>query len=211
MSGPLLLPLVCPQCGGTLRGAQQDVLFHCGGCGRFLEAVGEGYVERAGAIAAAVSDTARPSLHLPLWAFRAESKSVWEDPARQDEASVIPPVPWVYVTAFSVHNPFYFGDVGLIFTERRVQLRAGEPAPLFGCTRGLDAASAFVESHLLAIVDRRVDVTGLDLTCKIVDVRLWGVPFAEKGEFLQDLILGLRLPAAALNDLTALHTLHETR
>jgi hypothetical protein len=210
VTAPALLPLVCPRCGETLRGLQQDVLFRCGGCGRFLEAAGERYVERAGATARPSGAEVRPTLHLPLWAFRVQVKAAWADPEREAEASLIAPVPWVYVTAFSLHNPFYFGDPGLIFTERRVALTAGEPAPVAGGVRGLDAASAFVESHVLTILDRRVDVTGVDLACTIEEARVWAVPFVEKGGVVEDAILGLRFPAPALNDLTALTALLKT-
>ncbi|MFB3819378.1 MAG: hypothetical protein ACE147_17095 [Candidatus Methylomirabilales bacterium] len=210
MSAPALVPLVCPRCGETLRGVQQDILFRCGGCGRFLEAAGEGYVERAGATARPSAAGLRPSLHLPMWAFRVQTKSTWADPEREAEASLIAPIPWVYVTGFSLHNPFYFGDPGLIFTERRVELTAGEPVPVFGGVRGLEAAAAFVHSHVLTILDRRVDVTGLDLACTIVEARVWAVPFLEKDDVVEDAILGLRLPAAALNDLTALTALLKT-
>lgn len=211
MTAPALLPLLCPRCGETLRGLQQDILFRCGGCGRFLEAAGEGYVERAGATARPSRAGVRPTLHLPMWAFRVQTKSAWTDPEREAEASLIAPIPWVYVTAFSLHNPFYFGDPGLIFTERRVELTAGEPAPAFGGVRGHDAAAAFVQSHVLTILDRRVDVTGLDLTCTMVEARVWAVPFVDKDETVEDAILGLRFPAPALNDLSGLRELHRRR
>jgi hypothetical protein len=207
MTGPALLPLVCPRCGETLRGLQEDILFRCGGCGRFLEAAGEGYLERAGATALTSGVGVRPALHLPMWAFRVQTTSAWSDPEREAEASLVAPIPWVYVTAFSLHNPFYFGDPGLIFTERRVVLTAAEPAPVFGGMRGRDAAAAFVQSHVLTILDRRVDVTGLDLTCTIVEARVWAVPFVEQDDVVEDAILGLRLPAAALNDLSGLREL----
>ncbi len=205
VSDPTMLPLVCPECGEALRGLGQDVVFWCQGCGRVVEVVGDKFVQRTFHTAAAADPSRRTALHLPLWAFRVQARCEWPDPKREAEASLVPPLPWIYVTGFSLHNPSYFGDPGLIFSERRVELRSTEPAaPLLACVRGVDAASAFVESHLLTILDRRVDVTGLRLTCSIDAERLWAVPFFEAGELLEDGILGLRLPAGAVNDLASI-------
>jgi hypothetical protein len=66
---------------------------------------------------------------------------------------------WVYVTAFALSNGFYFGDPGLIFTQKRVELSLGDPAPLLGGTRSLEEAKVFVEPHLLSLLDRQADVS----------------------------------------------------
>jgi hypothetical protein len=183
-------------------------VFFCSACVRFLEAAGQQFVERPGAIASPLDASRRPVLHLPIWEFRVKIDSAWPDPTREAEASLIPPISRVYVTAFSLHNPAYFGDLGIVFTEKRVQLAEAEAAPpLGGCVRGLEAASAFVEPHVLTILDRRVDVTGLRLTCIMEDARVWGVPFFETGDSLEDGVTGFRLPPAAVNDLAALRAL----
>jgi len=200
------LPLVCPHCGEPLRSLQQDVVFACRACGRFLEAVGARFVERPGATARP-RGPGRPSLHLPVWAFRVESRWAWAEEARPRPAADLPAISCVYVTGFSLHNPAYFGDPGLIFTERQVELQAGDPAPFVGCVRGQEMAGEYVASHLLTILDRRMDVTGLELTCRIVEARVWAVPFVEKDGGVEDCILGLRLPAAALNDFAAMRAL----
>jgi hypothetical protein len=111
---------------------------------------------------------------------------------------------WVYVTAFALHNAFYFGDPGLIYTQRQVVLEQGEKAPILGCSRSLEVAALFVEPHLLGIVDRRVDVTGVTLECQVGEAVLWGVPFADQGALLVDGILGLKIPTAAVVQIGAL-------
>jgi hypothetical protein len=204
----VLLPLICPHCGGALPALQQDSVLFCSPCSRFLETVGQRFVPRPGAIAAALDASRRPALHLPLWEFEVTIDCAWPDPTRKAEASLIPPIDRVYVTAFSAHNPAYFGDLGVIFTEKRVQLRPAEAPPrLAGCVRGLEAAAAFVEPHVLTILDRRVDVTGLRLTCIMKEARIWGVPFFETGQTLEDGVTGFRLPPVAIDDLTALRAL----
>ncbi len=200
MTGPTILALRCPRCGAALAGSQQDVVFWCGGCNVPHEVVGERFVERRGSLARAALAGEKAVVYLPFWAFRVSYAMRWEDREREALARLVPAVKWVYVTGFALHNAFYFGDPGQIFTEKRVRLEAGPPARVVGCTRSLEEAKAYVEPHLLTIIDRRVDVTGLELSSTIGDVLLWGVPYSDEGDNLRDGILGLKIPSAALDE-----------
>ena len=202
MTATTVLSLKCLRCGGALRGLQQDVVFWCSACQVPHEVVQEGFVERRGAVARAAA--ASPSLYLPLWAFRVEYATAWEDREREALARLVPRVEWVYVTAFELHNASYFGDPGQMFTEKGVRLEAGPAAWLVGCTRSLEEAKAYVEPHLLTIIDRRVDVTGMELSCAIGEAILWGIPFLDEGDAVRDGVLGLRLPAVAVDELQAI-------
>ncbi len=204
MTPPTVLALRCPRCGGDLRGLQPDVIFWCSACQVPHEVVGERFVERQGAGARAALQSDRALLHLPVWAFRVQYATSWEDPEREALARQIPPVEWVYVTGFELHSASYFGDPGLIFTEKRIRLEAGSAASVIGCSRGLEEAKAYVEPHLLTIIDRRVDVTGLELGCAIGGAVLWGVPFFDEGDVLRDGILGWKIPAAAVDEVGAI-------
>jgi hypothetical protein len=55
-------------------------------------------------------------------------------------------------------------------------------------------------------MDRRVDVTGLELACTIGEAVLWGIPYWDEGEALRDGIVGLRIPAAALDEIGSFRT-----
>jgi hypothetical protein len=79
------------------------------------------------------------------------------------------------------------------------------------CTRSLDEAKTYVEPHILAIIDRRVDVTGMELSCAIGEAVLWGISFFDEGDVLRDGILGLKIPAAALDELGAIRALVGTK
>jgi hypothetical protein len=210
--GISVLALRCPRCGGALRGLQQDVIFWCSACQVPHEVVGEGFVERQGSIARAVLPSDRPPLYLPLWAFGVHYATSWEDPEREALARQVPVLEWVYVTAFELHNASYFGDPGQIFTEKRVHLEAG-PAPaasMVACTRSLEGAKAYVEPHILTVIDRRVDVTGMEMSCVIGEAMLWGVPFLDEGDVLRDGILGVKIPPAAVDELAAIRALVRT-
>jgi len=140
-------------------------------------------------------------LRLPLWAFRVNTLWQWQDRRRASQAQRMAAIDWVYVTGFSLHNAFYFGDPGLIFTQKRVALEPAEPAPILGCARGLEEAKAYIDPHLLTIMDRRVDVTGLELATTIGEVVLWGIPYFDDGWSLYDGILGLEIPAVAVDEI----------
>lgn len=209
MSTATVLPLRCPGCGATLHGLPQDVVFWCEGCGALQEVVQDAFVQRTASVARAVQPPAGAVLHLPLWAFRVDVVWEWQEPARAAQARHIAATDWVYVTAFALHNAFYFGDPGVIFTQRRVALQPAESAraelaPILGCTRSLEEAKGYIEPHLLTIVDRRVDVTGLELACTIREAVLWGIPYFDEGEQLRDGILGLRIPAGAVDEIGSL-------
>ena len=209
--GTTVLALRCPRCGGTLRGLQLDVIFWCSACQVPHEVVGERFVERRGSIARALLPSDRSPLYLPLWAFRVQYATSWEDPEREALGRQVPVIEWVYVTAFELHNASYFGDPGQIFTEKRVSLEAGPAGLVVGGTRSLEEAKAYVEPHILTVIDRRVDVTGMELSCAIGDAMLWGVPFLDEGALLRDGILGVKIPPAAVDELGAIRALVETK
>ncbi len=204
MADPTVLALRCPRCGAALAGSQQDVVFWCEACQVPHEVAGERFVERRGSLARATLAGEKAVVYLPLWAFRVSYAMRWEDREREALARLVAAVEWVYVTGFALHNASYFGDPGQIFTEKRVRLEAGPPARVVGCTRSLEEAKAYVEPHLLTIIDRRVDVTGLELSSTIGDVFLWGVPYFDEGDNLRDGILGLKIPSAALDEVGAI-------
>jgi hypothetical protein len=201
---PTVLALRCPRCGQPFCGLQQDVVFWCAACHVPHEVLNGTFVERRGSAARSESGGRVPAFHLPVWAFQVEVACRWEDPAREALARQVPTIERVYVTGFGVHNASYFGDPGMIFTEKRVRLEATTPALVVGCSRSLEEAKAYVEPHLLAVIDRRVDVTGLELSCAIKDVLLWGIPYVDEGDALRDGILGLKIPAAAVEQVGAI-------
>jgi len=210
MATPTVLQLRCPTCGGSLHGTPQAVLFWCGDCGALQEVVNGRFVARHVQTARPLHANAAPRGHLPLWGFRVRAHWSWLDQEAAAATAWTAPE-WVYVTGFALSNGFYFGDPGLIFTQRRVALSQGDPAPVVGGTRGLEEAKIFVEPHLLSILDRREDVTGLELSCIIDEAVLWAIPYSDDGITLTDGILGLKLPGAALDEIGALRAWWEQR
>jgi len=203
MPTPTVLQLRCSACGGTLHGTPQAVLFWCEDCRGILEVVEGRFVSRRTLTAQLALRGDGRLGHLPFWGFRVRAAWEWPEKTRMGAAGWRAP-DWVYVTAFALSNAFYFGDPGLIFTQKRIALTAGEAAPLIGGTRSLEEAKIFVEPHLLSLLDRRVDVTGLTMSCAIDEAVLCAIPYYDDGLTLADGILGLKLPGAALDEIGAL-------
>ncbi len=205
-----VVQLTCPKCSRPLHGSPQAILFWCERCRTLFEVEEESLVARR-------METAQPRLpspgrlvHLPVWAFRVRASWTWPEAPAQPILAWKPPK-WVYVTAFAISNAFYFGDPGLLFTQKHVELAAGDRAPLAGGTRSRTEAEAFVEFHLLNLLDRRADVTGVELQCAVDDAVLWGIPSYDDGLTLVDGILGLKIPGAALEEIGALRPYWEGR
>lgn len=210
MSTLTVLQLRCPTCGGALHGTPQAVLFWCEDCGVLQEVVDGRFVAHRVQAARPLLPIGTPRGHLPLWAFRVRAD--WSWPKEEARIATVWTAPdWVYVTAFALSNGFYFGDPGLIFTQKRVVLSQGASSPVIGGTRGLEEAKVFAEPHLLSILDRREDVTGIELSCVVDEAVLWGIPYADDGVTLTDGILGLKLPGAALDEIGALRAWWERR
>jgi hypothetical protein len=175
-----------------------------------LEVVEGRFAPRPAATAEVSLEGSGRLLYLPVWGFRVRVTLARMEGVEGAERGWQLPE-WVYVTAFALSNGFYFGDPGLILTQRRAALTAGQPAPVIGGTRSQEGAKGFVEPHLLALLDRRADVTGLSLAACVEEAVLWGVPYFDDGLTLTDGIMGLKLPGVALEEIGALRAFWERR
>jgi len=197
----VVLALRCPQCGGEFGGTAQDVVFWCATCRAPFEVTGSTFQARKGALAQAMIASGGDPIHLPVWAFRVRTTLTWQDAAKAERARELPPIAWVYVTAFQVHNPSYFGDAGKLLTARQPDFRPADTGLPLGCARGMDDATRFVDAHLLGLIDRHVDVTGLTLRTAITETVLWGIPYFDEGAVVRDGIFGETIPAAVVEAL----------
>jgi len=197
----VVLALTCPRCGGVFGGTGQDVVFWCASCRMPFEVEHGRFAPRRGVVAQATGGSSEAMIHLPVWAFRVRSAMAWADPGKAERAQALPPIPWVYVAGFRVHNASYFADAGQVFTGRQPALTPADGGVVMGCTRGMADAAVFVEAHLLAVIDRHVDVTGLTLQVEVAEAVLWGIPYVDEGTLMRDGIVGETLPAAVIEAL----------
>ncbi len=197
----VVLALNCPRCGGSFGGAGQDVVFWCAACRLPFEVEGGRFAPRRGAVAQATAASSGTLIHLPVWAFRVHSTMTWGDPSKTERGRALPAIPWVYVAGFRVHNASYFADAGQLFTARQPALTPADAGVVIGCSRGMADAALFVEAHLLAVIDRHVDVTGLSLEVEVAEAVLWGIPYFDEGTMVRDGIIEEAIPAAVIEAL----------
>ena len=204
--------LVCPECGGGLAGLRFDRVFFCPSCRCALEPGPSGWEKRP-LVAAAAPEGEVPRFYLPLWRFRV---TVTAAPAnRKQELAVrrLDDFTVVWVSGFNMLRPSYYGDLGLIYTERSL-----EPAPaerfaegrfIAGCSRGQADAARYTELYATAILDKRADVTGMTINVDVINAALWAIPFAEVGDKAVDMVSGAELPVFALDDLEDLKRINK--
>ena len=204
--------LVCPECGGALDGLRFDRVFFCPTCRTALEP-GESGWQKHPLVAAACSEGEPPRLYLPLWRFRVTVTAGNTSRRQEIACRILDDFTVIWVSGFNMLRPSYYGDLGLIYTERKL-----EPAPaeqfaegrfIAGCSRGQADAARYTNLYATAILDKREDVTGMTIDVDIVNAALWAIPCTEIGDKVIDLISGTEIPVFALDDLEDLKRTNE--
>lgn len=199
--------LVCPDCGAGLDGLRYDRLFTCAPCARAL-LVEDGrtrLIPFTRARAGAGDSPARRVLWLPFWEL-ATVVTVGDDQGRAAAlVDIAAGLRRVWVAGFAVRRPEIFGEPGVLFTECDTRLEpageGGEPARMVGCCRGPGLVERYARLTVLRILDRRADVTDVDVDVRVTRTDLWAVPFDDQGQRLLCPATGSSLPQAAFEDL----------
>ena len=191
----IITALRCPDCGEALDGHQRDVVFCCPVC-----RVGHGV--EAGVMTAhrvhegvAVEDVDGRRLLLPFWKV---SVSV-------PDTGFLSDLDGVWVSAFHMTRPAFFGDPGVDLTERRaLPLEAepdGEPLVLSGITRSAEQAERYCRLWVRSVRER---LGAPDDALEVGAIELWALPFAyrESEERIVSLVSGVEYVSALVEDLS---------
>lgn len=201
-----VIPLICPDCGGELAGLRYDRVFFCSSCrqGLFPEP-GSDWIRYPLSFPKLEETPRTETVHLPFWQIKFICNAFPTNSGQEIATRCLEGMDSAWITGFTVIRPSYFGDLGLVYTEKKVK-----PAPadrvsdgIFtaGCTRTIEDALKYVKLYVTLILDKRADVTGMDIQVETRDARLWAMPFADYGDKVMDLVTGLELPAFAVDDL----------
>ncbi|MFO8074207.1 MAG: hypothetical protein R6V85_20285 [Polyangia bacterium] len=205
MSRVRVEPLECPECGNPLSGLRYDVLFGCTSCG--LAFCFESEQRRAFRVRRAAAEIERPGprLYLPLWELRVQSAVPAADRARESLVGLATSIERLWVSGFRTRHPQLFKDPGRELSGRRIEASEDPdpPArqPLLGACRGPATLERRAELYVLDRLDKRADITRLDIELKVGEMRLWQVPFAVEREKLVELLAGTALPRHLFEDL----------
>jgi len=206
MSELRVIPLVCPDCGRQLMGLRYDKIFMCMACRQGLspEKAGD-WVRHPLSFAKPDSAPNASLIYLPFWQIKIETHAMPVN--RQQEAAIrrLDTLKSVWVQAFTLIRPSYFGDIGMFYTERDEQPEQMTVFPsgfyVAGCTRTLEDAIKYTKLFVTLILDKKADVTGMDIEVWTRDAILWAIPFADYGDKIMDLVTRTELPAFAVDDL----------
>lgn len=227
MSGPVVLPLDCPECGQPLPGLEADVAFACSSCGRAWEITDGRFAPRP---FVQVGHTATPGevfVNLPAWQFplrvrvaaaaaspataSAGAAAVSADPAPQPAAPRAGDVQraaeratglrTAYALACAIPRTEVFGDWGHRWTGLQPSWTPGErPYVVVGASLSSADAGLLVQHYALDLLDRITDLEMLKVKIEHGEPRLLGVPVAvRERQLVSPWGADLELPVHALD------------
>ncbi|HUT54271.1 MAG TPA: hypothetical protein VM658_12860 [bacterium] len=213
MSGLTVTALVCPDCGSQLAGLRYDRVFFCDSCRHGLAPDPEKqWVRYPLAVAKPESPPSARIIYLPFWQVNIEAFAQCVNKQQEVASRRLAELTSVWATGFIVNRGSYFGDLGLFYTEKAVAPAEAEALPygavIAGCARTPEDAQKYVRLYVTLILDKRADVTGMDLNIITYDARLWAIPFADYGDKIMDLITLHEFPAFSLDDLEGVRKLN---
>ena len=213
------MALKCPDCGNRLLGLEQDKVFTCGPCRLAYELTRSGFEPRPLHFAKPQNEYPRvPVIYLPFYRFKVEFVAESQDPRQIEAAERYSDIDTIWVMGFNLVRASYFGDLGLIYTETRTQIQEEtdtygktDKYRVGGCGRTVEEAKIYTKLFLLLMIDKRKDITGMDLSPLIHETSIWGFPFYDFSDKLVDGIKGREIPAFALDDIEALRRFYPAR
>jgi len=197
----------CPKCADDLSGLDNDRIFVCDKCAIGIDFHKDPpstcpvkYIEPVHSIDA-------PLIYLPVWMFNIDSHFETEDPKQLEKSKQHAPQS-IYVIGFKMHGLVLFGNLNLQLAYAQPEFNfTKKPRPMSGCHLTSKNARESIKYILLAVIDNKVDITGLSVNIKVKRVSLLGYPFYDHGRHLIDGIFNKKTAAIAFDDLSALRKL----
>jgi len=203
-----VIPLKCPACAGVLTGFETDQIFFCPACpaGWDFSGAAPSPIKLSYAQADLIPRQYRQIFYLPFYYYRISSFALnGGDRIQERVIGALKELKGLYVPGYQLLRESYFGDLGLIYTERKIEMEEdtnrGNPAwrRLGSATRSPKEAEAYLKHYPLLIIDKRQDITGMELRIESNLDRVWAVPFFDMGKQIQDGIIGKGFSAFALD------------
>lgn len=206
-----IIPLKCPECGAELVGLDQDVIFFCQNCLRAYEFDDKRFKQ------VTVLQLPKPEgvgttslLWLPIWVFKASAKASTPPGCANQVNRILSAHQWIWVMSFRGFRSSYFGDPGLLYTSRAIEPNLSPPQqgclPV-GCSIRESEAKEYIAPFLLSLIDRSVDVAGIEVFPEISESRLVSVPFIDEDDKIKDIILDYKWPIIFLEDIVPLRSI----
>lgn len=190
-TGLQVIPLKCPQCRTQLDAEDQDVVYYCAQCSEGFELTGNKFSPVQVRFALPQCSREGTPLYLPLWCFGVEPQFQSKNRFKLTRIKQF---------GFAFRNVFVEGfsrvatslrlDIGLLYTNAQVTFETIPYNALRGCSRRRKDAEKFAKIIVLALVDKKVDITGVDVQLNVQEAALVGFPFYKEDMAYYDGILG---------------------
>jgi hypothetical protein len=191
----------CPGCGADLEGLGSDRLFVCSDCGTCNDLTPSLPVVYPIHYVLPAAPLEGKLLVLPVWKFQVQITIRCDDVDKLEKARQVLP-DFVYIPAFKMHGLSVYGNLSLIWTSQQPEiLLSPEKYPMTGCRRTENGARESLDYLILMVIDRKVDVTDMNIEVAVRQSQILGYPFFDLGKTLKDGILGVELLAIAFDDL----------
>jgi hypothetical protein len=214
MSPIQVLPLLCPNvdCGQTLTCLRYDKLFTCAHCKTAFRIKDGTLHPHAITFAALRSAAENPLLYFPFWKLSVDVVTKAAHEKQENMMGGLGQIHILWITGFSMRRPDFHGDLGMLMSEKQIDIpRADQPPPgvvVTGISRDPAEAVRYGEIFVTAMLDKRTDVTGMDIRVKVNNIALWALPFEDQGDTVIDLTTNTRLPSNAIDDLAEIRKAH---
>jgi len=212
-----IIPLKCPTCASALSGFEKDVIFFCLNClaGWDFSEEKPKEVKLSYAKPRVILEKYRMIFYLPFYLFKVSLKLDSRDELNVRASALLKELNQVYVSGYHLMRESYFGDLALLYTEAKIEMdedfnrsvRAWKR--LGSASRPIKETMEYLSYYPLLILDKRQDITGINLKVDADFDRVWAVPFYDIGKQIQDGILGRSIPSFALNTIDEFRKMNE--
>lgn len=201
-----VIPLKCLNCASLLNGFENDWIFFCASCqlGWDFSAQKPTPLRLSYARAKKLPPQYQMLFYLPFYYYQVSFNLSAPKQISPRVNLLLQELRYIYVPAYQLLRESYFGDLGLIYTEAGIKLE--EETQLFrpdaqkigSATRCPSDAKPYLNYYPLLIIDKKQDITGMELKVNSSLDRIWAIPFFDLGKEIQEGILGKTFPLYAL-------------
>ncbi len=207
-----IYPLKCLTCSSPLAGFENDIIFFCPVC----ELGWDFSYEPPKAIKVSYAQTKqapkkyKQKFFLPFYLYKVSFEFSGKEKFSDRIKQILDKINKIYIPAFRLIRENYFGDFGLFYTESEIELEEQnelseeEKSRIGLAMRSIKDVEKYLTLYPLLIIDKRVDITGLNLHTNAELEKIWAVPFFDLEKTIQDSVLQKSFPSFALEGIDQL-------
>jgi hypothetical protein len=189
-----------------LAGLRFDKVFTCTPCALAIVIDGGEKTRMGLEFAKIPDDTCDSPIYLPYWRLKCEIEAVPVNSDQEDVVLALKDLDTVWVGAFAMSRTNLHGDPGLELTQKKALVESESKTPsleVVGATKSPGEATKYAQLFVTMMIDKRADVTGMEIEVKVSQAALWAMPHtvSMETEKLISMHSGFAFPLFAVTDL----------